>query len=915
MDNQNWNQQTPNNDNWQNYNQYTQQDWNQTNGQSQNQCTWQQTQYNNSQPIYTNQIPIQTPLTPQKQPKRKKPRRKKHRFLKFILFIILVILSIKGMNFLAERDMQKFISAYPFIFTAEHNNINYITDDFSVHTQYEIDNKIYKVDWKSNSKNVNISSDGIVTIKRPQDANEKVIITQTYTKLLGKATKTYEIELICTSNIDVENTDIVTLDEIKSNEYNREITASMTQDGEQLDFLMGDFGNTYIQSVDDALAFINLYRKEFNVVDTIEFKFNKISSTDTYKTFMFNVYNNKFLLEDSSAILVVNKDNSKVVKISIDIEETNDLTEINENLDYESIVNEYINLNDPKTASDEYLILNDDYTTYNNISIKKMQIASKLGYVMEMYIDCTTGDVVKYFENVSSANYNKATCTASNDNDETIEFEASYKNGLIEKCYLLYDNERDIHSVDNYGNWELLIEAQKTLGQHSDTYSAKEMWIGVKAIIARNIADGKNKEIKSDTSDFSSNYSAAKAFNNTQIAYDYFVDVFNRYSYDGNGAQILILNNCGNATDNASWSAGSEAFYINPVENFKYSLGNHIEVMGHEYTHAVFGQFAGGSNEEVAGLNEAYADIFGCLIADSTDWVVAKNMNSQGQKVYVRDLATINDTSDNGGYKQSSSARYSEKYNDESWEKYNKEEHIISTVISNIGYKMFKSEYFSNNDIAKIWYNSLGLGYNSSSTYVTCRQNVIATAEQLEYSDEEVDFIAKCFDEADILDPNYVFKTTSNSVDGDDLYDNIISRKHIVIFPLADLVLGDGTIIFFVENSDTSILKPVIKHKIMSEKLTELFNKHETWGEMNIYGKDLTVEYFIVNSETMKVLEKMSLNLGSTVKGMALEKMSQSGVELEGAGEILDILTKLMFKCFIVNDTAYGVYSDLGLIQ
>ena len=85
-------------------------------------------------------------------------------------------------------------------------------------------------------------------------------------------------------------------------------------------------------------------------------------------------------------------------------------------------------------------------------------------------------------------------------------------------------------------------------------------------------------------------------------------------SYNNKGAPVLIYVDNKSAADNAYWNTLYNIFCINPTKNFTYSFAKDAEVLGHEYTHAVFGNYVSGSGIEISGLNEAYADIFGVFV-------------------------------------------------------------------------------------------------------------------------------------------------------------------------------------------------------------------------------------------------------------------------------------------------------------
>lgn len=167
----------------------------------------------------------------------------------------------------------------------------------------------------------------------------------------------------------------------------------------------------------------------------------------------------------------------------------------------------------------------------------------------------------------------------------------------------------------------------------------------------------------------------------------------------------------------------------------KYPVAVKLDVIGHEFTHGVFLCKTGVRTiecTEAGGINEAYADIFGCLIEGN--WIVAEN--AFGINKPIRNLTS------------SSIAKYkSAQYNS-----YSNEEHDISMTLSRVAFLM-SQRGFSNTDIAKIWFKSLDGSWSKTSTFVNARTNVINAMRALGYKPAKITVAENCFKEMGILLP------------------------------------------------------------------------------------------------------------------------------------------------------------------
>ena len=149
-----------------------------------------------------------------------------------------------------------------------------------------------------------------------------------------------------------------------------------------------------------------------------------------------------------------------------------------------------------------------------------------------------------------------------------------------------------------------------------------------------------NDNIWSDSNDcpaVSAHWAAEKT-------YDYFYYNFNRNSFDNNGAEILIYtNDPSGGYDNAYWNGYDLHFGPGNGGNSNNALVS-LDVVGHEFTHAVTEYEAGLTySYESGALNESFSDIFGTMIEfyalgnSGGNYYIGENFWIQGGK--LRDLS------------------------------------------------------------------------------------------------------------------------------------------------------------------------------------------------------------------------------------------------------------------------------------
>lgn len=152
--------------------------------------------------------------------------------------------------------------------------------------------------------------------------------------------------------------------------------------------------------------------------------------------------------------------------------------------------------------------------------------------------------------------------------------------------------------------------------------------------------------------------SAIQTFFGLRQSWQYFLNTFGRNSYNNGGANINGYNQAGfignggsRNWSNASWSPGAHIFRFGDdgTDGTATDDWNAIDIVGHEFTHAVT------SNEadldyvsESGALNESFSDIFGEMVElfteGSNDWLVGADRG------FIRSMSNPNIRNDPDTY-------------------------------------------------------------------------------------------------------------------------------------------------------------------------------------------------------------------------------------------------------------------------
>jgi len=126
-----------------------------------------------------------------------------------------------------------------------------------------------------------------------------------------------------------------------------------------------------------------------------------------------------------------------------------------------------------------------------------------------------------------------------------------------------------------------------------------------------------------------------------------YADIYGRNSYDGNGASVSLSVHYEQGYDNAYWD-GTQLVFGDGDGTIFDRFTKPIDVLGHEFTHAVTERTAGLTYSGQSGaLNESLSDVFGSCVkqralgqsAEQADWLIGEGLFLPGvQGRALRDM-------------------------------------------------------------------------------------------------------------------------------------------------------------------------------------------------------------------------------------------------------------------------------------
>ncbi|KKW65174.1 M4 family metallopeptidase [Mycolicibacterium elephantis] len=241
--------------------------------------------------------------------------------------------------------------------------------------------------------------------------------------------------------------------------------------------------------------------------------------------------------------------------------------------------------------------------------------------------------------------------------------------------------------------------------------------------------------------------SAVSAHANAAVVYDFYVTTLAHESFDDAGAPIAVTI-ISHDFNNAYWYRTYQIFV------FGHDYEGALDIVGHEYTHAVIDSVVKGQHGEILGQNdqstaleEAYSDILGSLIegkAGPDRWLIAEDYGCASPRAHGCAIRNLADPGSLGTY-----AHYNQFVPGGS-------AHRNSTIFSHAAYRMMTdadTAGVSDETWSRVFYGSL-YRLTPGASFTEAATAVFAEAEALGFDADELAAVRRAYSDVGITVPD-----------------------------------------------------------------------------------------------------------------------------------------------------------------
>ncbi len=728
-------------------------------------------------------------------PATKKKKRIKARWVFLILLLLVgVIIGLRLWRNKAATDLlEQKLGNQPFTFSGM-DYCDYVTADIGFPTEIELNNgKTAAVEWHSENENI-LSAEG--TVHRPKRENTVVTLTATLKHGLGKGKVNYDMTVITEKPVDEANVFVLKQEDIENGFCDHKITIGY-DDANNIRSITGNFGATKVSSVEDALYVIDQYRSVLGFDETMGFVGKDVNTNLTGKTFCLQQMVNDVPVLGGSVVLNTNASDHLTsmhlfAQRNIQVDTSVTLTEA----ELDAIADAHLGGDAQIYHISRMVYLHEErpYLAYSFVAVGGDE---EKGGAYTMIADAHSRTILSQTDvSETMRMYIEEEFTGVDGYGNEVSFFAAFSHS--DDLYTMYDNRRGILMTDG----SLPIWSPLEMYLLKNIENAYEVLIGLHAYEHPITNYGKRWY----------NPMAVSALINLQTTYDWYEKTLDFESIDGKGQILCCMVNITGLPDNAFFFPGyidafgdldaSEMFLCGPAKDiFTYAPCSALDTMAHEYTHGVFHHLANRSGKtgvNIKSIDEGYADVFGCLIEGN--WIMGETI----APVPVRDpTGTIENLL--LGYK------YPTSYMGRNW---SNDGHINGILLSRAAYLMSQNG-FTNEDIAKIWFQSMYYGYDNESDFRDVRYHVECAARDLGCSKEQLITIGDIFGKMRIGEI-YTKELRSNAVEGDILLDDTEQKRIVQVCSPFAALLGAPYYIFEEETD----MEPTLTDEQVSQRVS-----------------------------------------------------------------------------------------------
>jgi hypothetical protein len=849
---------------------------------------------------------------------------------------------------------------YPFELS-EDDTKQSIKNDFDLLTTFtDDDDKEYNISWETNSNAVTISDDGHVTVNSV-NSNRSVELTAVYKTFFAKSEITYDC-IIETDEEQVYSTDdIIDIASVENNTCETNIQIAKREDN-SIAYIYGDFGSVVVYNEKDAVSLVDLYKDTLGIDSNITLNSYSTFSTNDITQYTISASYNDIVITDNYVLVCVDNITFKPIKIVNEVTEniTDTMSsdvEINSE-DYYDILISYL-------GTDEFAYSDEGTCIVDNKYYEKVTIYFSYYSTATAYIDKNTLEVVSMTDDSSYSAINitesRAEISGTDEFNSTINTIGSLSVSF--GGYTLIDPDRNIEIMRSIESSDFTFKGLITSKQFTDVSLC-----GIGA--CEWIVSGTSEFDKEDAVEVETLYAL-------QQAYDFYNNTFGIVSYDGKGSKISAATNIsdvyilglnmgdkykvGNLNTNAAWNQVSERMYIGITNTFVNSMASDPTVLGHEYTHAIYNNskadLAVSGGKYSTAISEAYADVMSALIFNNfvmgsnkikADYKIDGEEIGKDTDIAIRDLTVLKQSE----IVEALFGKTYEYYDEEGFD--DADGHQQAILIGHLAYEMYNSGYWTKDEEAQVWMQSLMLGIDTDS-FVSVRRNLIQAADSLGYNKECQDFIAYQCDLMHIFDDSYEITTdkyidsetgesddnliiigsTDNSIPGDVLLDNEVGHRYLVFYSPTGLYFNGDKIYIYQEGSNNTGLTDEEISKLIENKLNTSSNLKDcieaanelkdatseiisilTNGESNLDSVKtndyISVEYKHIPSWGMNLCEKLLTDGEMSMREYAYKAAGVTEEQLDSdTKKWFNFLTWLAMDYYVINTTAYDLYNNL----